>query len=98
MNTKLCVNNLAATTTYHELMDLFSAHGNVAEVNIPVDRANGRPRGYGLVTMATTEGARAAIQALNGKEIGTHVLTVSEAGPPGERLVSSSRRQSSRRG
>jgi len=35
MNTKLCVNNLAATTTHHELMELFSSHGNVAEVNIP---------------------------------------------------------------
>ena len=97
MNTKLCVNNLAATTTHHELMELFSSHGNVAEVNIPVDRANGRPRGFGLVTMATPEGARAAIQALNGKEIGMHILTVSEAGPPGKRLGSSSGRQSPRR-
>ena len=79
MNTRLYVDNLAATTTYKDLMDLFSAHGNVVEVNLPVDRANGRPRGFGFVTMVTPEGARMAIQALHGKEIGTRTLTVSEA-------------------
>jgi cold-inducible RNA-binding protein len=81
MNTKLYVDNLDATTTYNDLMELFSAHGNVSEVNLPVDRANGRPRGFGFVTMATPEGARAAVQALHGKKIGTHTLTVSETLP-----------------
>ena len=81
MNTKLYVDNLAATTTYSDLMDLFSVHGNVAEVNLPVDRVNGRPRGFGFITMATPEGAQAALQALHGKEIGTRTLTVSEAWP-----------------
>ena len=78
MNTRLYVDNLAATATYKDLMDLFSAHGNVVEVNLPVDRANGRPRGFGFITMVTPEGARAAIQALQGKEIGTRTLRVSE--------------------
>jgi cold-inducible RNA-binding protein len=98
MNTKLYVENLAATTSYNELMDLFSAHGNVVEVNLPVDRANGQPRGFGFVTMVTPEGARAAIHALHGKEIGTRALTVSEALPheepaarPGEAAVSRAR-------
>lgn len=69
MNTRLYVDNLAATTTYNELMDLFSAHGNVAEVNLPVDRTNGRPRGFGFATMGTPEGARAVVQDLHGKEV-----------------------------
>ncbi len=79
MNTKLYVDNLAATTTYSDLVDLFAVHGNVAEVRLPVDPANGRPRGFGFVTMVTPEGARAAARALHGKEIGTHNLIVSEA-------------------
>ena len=79
MNTRLYADDLAATTTYKDLMDLFSTHGNVVEVNLPADRANSRPRGFGFVTMVTPEGARAAIQALHGKEIGTRTLTVSEA-------------------
>ena len=78
MNTKLYIDNLASTTTYQDFMDLFSAHGNVVEINLPVNRATGRPRGFGFITMATPEGARAAIQALHGKEIGTHALTVRE--------------------
>ncbi len=79
MNTKVYIDNLAAVTTERDLTELFSPYGNVVEVNIPVDRINGRPRGFGFVTMATPEGARAAIRALHGKEIGTHNLIVSEA-------------------
>jgi RNA recognition motif-containing protein len=50
----------------------------VASINIAVDRATAKPRGFGFVTMVTPEGARAAIQALNGKIIGTTTLAVSE--------------------
>jgi len=85
MNTKLYVDNLAAITTYTELMELFSAHGNVVDINLPADPANGRPHGSGLVTMATPEGARAAMKALHGQEIGNQTITVSEAWPQKER-------------
>jgi cold-inducible RNA-binding protein len=91
MNTKVYVNHLSAATTQGELMDLFSAYGNVVAINIAVDRTSHKPRGFGFVTMVTPEGARAAIQALNGKAIGADTLTVSEgwvnekdAGPPNE--------------
>ena len=79
MNTKLYVGNLASTATERDLQGLFSPHGNVAEVNLPVERESGRRRGFGVVTMATPQGARAAILALNGKELGARVLTVSMA-------------------
>jgi RNA recognition motif-containing protein len=88
MNTKLYVDNLTATTTERDLRDWFSPHGNVAEVNVPLDRPGGRPRGFGFVTMATPEGARSAIHALNGKTIGTCTLTVSEAWPHEQRNAS----------
>jgi len=78
MNTKVYVDNLAATTTENELMELFSAYGNVVAINIAVDRTSHKPRGFGFVTMVTAEGARAAIQALNGKAMGTGTLTASE--------------------
>ena len=78
MNTKLYIDNLAGSSTYQDFMALFSAHGNVVDINLPVNRANGQPRGFGFVTMATPEGARAAIEALHGKEIGTHALIVRE--------------------
>ena len=78
MNTKVYVDNLAAVTTESDLLGLFSVYGNVADVNIAVDRASRKPLGFGFVTMVTPEGARAAIQALDGKTIGINTLTVSE--------------------
>jgi RNA recognition motif-containing protein len=78
MNTKLYVGNLAATTIESGLQHLFSPHGNIAEINIPLERETGRPRGFAIVTMATPEGAQAAILALNGKVVETQVLTVIE--------------------
>jgi RNA recognition motif-containing protein len=81
MSTKLYVENLAAVTTESDLMNLFSAYGNVAEMNVPVDRANGKRRSFGFVTMVTPEGARAAIQALNGKQVDARTINVSEAPP-----------------
>lgn len=84
MNNKIYVDNLAETTTERELMDLFSAYGNVVDVNIAVDRTSHKPRGFGFVTMMTPEGTRAAIQGLNGKAMGTNTLSASEAWPDEE--------------
>jgi cold-inducible RNA-binding protein len=98
MNTKLYVGNLAATTTESELQGLFSPHGNVAEVNLPVKGESGRPPGLGIVTMATPAGARAAILALNGKEVGARALAVTEARPHEDRAGYFVRGRSPRRG
>ena len=81
MNTKVHVANLAASTTERELEDLFSPHGNVAQINLAVEHPSGRPRGFAIVTMATPQGVRAAILGLNGKELGARVLTVTEYVP-----------------
>ena len=81
MNTKLYVENLAPATTESNLLDLFSAYGNVVGVSLLKDGADERPSGFGFVTMVTPEGARAARQALNGKAVGTSTLTVNEAWP-----------------
>jgi len=85
MNTKLYVGNLAFSMTEQELQTLFSAHGPVNEVHVPMDRESGRPRGFAFVTMSTPEAAQAAILALNGKEIASRALTVNEARPREER-------------
>ena len=89
MNTKLYVGNLSYDTTENDLQDLFSPHGPVTEVNLMMDRTTGRPRGFAFVTMATSEGAQAAIQELNGKNVGGRDLTVNEARPREERPAGS---------
>jgi cold-inducible RNA-binding protein len=97
MTTKVYVDNLDAATTENDLKNLFSAYGNVADVNIVVDRTNQKPRGFGFVTMATPEGARAAIRALHGKQLATQTLIVSEAWSCEEHVGSSRERRNPHR-
>lgn len=85
MNTKLYVGNLSYQVTENDLQDLFAQHGPVTEVNLMLDRMSGRSRGFAFVTMATKEASDAAIQNLNGKELGGRALTVNEARPREER-------------
>jgi len=85
MNNKLFVGNVSYDTTELELQDLFATCGPVQDVNLVTDRATGRPRGFAFVTMATPEGAEAAIQTLSGKSINGRNLTVTEARPREER-------------
>lgn len=89
MNSKLFVGNLAFSATENDLQDLFSKHGPVTEVNLMMDRATGRPRGFGFVTMATAEAAQAAVQALNGASFEGRDLTVNEARPREDRPAGS---------
>ena len=84
-NNKLFVGNLSFNTTENDLQDTFAAHGTVLEANLMMDRATGRPRGFGFITMSTPEEAQAAINALNGKDVDGRALTVNVAKPREER-------------
>jgi len=81
MGNKLYVGNLSFNTTEADLKDAFSAHGNVAEAVLVMDRESGRPRGFGFVTMSTDEEAQQAINGLNGQQLDGRPLTVNEAKP-----------------
>ncbi len=85
MSTKLFVGNLSFNTTENDLQDTFAAHGTVVEANLMMDRASGRPRGFGFVTMSSPEEAQKAIDALNGTMLDNRNITVNEARPRPER-------------
>lgn len=72
------VGNLPFTATEDEVQELFAAYGNVDSVRLITDRETGRPRGFGFVRMDAAD-ADAAIQALNGKEMGGRSLRINEA-------------------
>ena len=81
MSTKLYVGNLAFQTTSEELQSLFAQAGTVESASVVEDRMTGRSRGFAFVEMATAEEANAAIEQLNGKEVGGRALKVNEAKP-----------------
>src|SRR4051812_15912141 len=85
MSNKLFVGNLSFNITENDLQDAFAAHGSVVETNLMMDRATGRPRGFGFVTMSTPEEAEKAISALNGAALDGRNLTVNVAKPREER-------------
>lgn len=76
---KLYVGNLSFDTTENDLQDLFEQHGKVTDVALINDRATGRSRGFGFVTMADATEAAAAMNAFNGKQVQGRALTVNEA-------------------
>ncbi len=76
---KLYVGNLSFNTTQSELEAAFAAHGEVEEVARITDRETGQPRGFGFVTMRDENGAKAAMAAMDGKELDGRALKVNEA-------------------
>jgi cold-inducible RNA-binding protein len=89
MSTRLYIGNLSYNTTENQLQELFAQHGPVTNVDLIMDKFSGRPRGFGFITMETKEGAEAAIQALNGKNVDGRDLMVNEARPREERAPGS---------
>ena len=78
---KLYVGNLSFNTSESQLRELFAAHGEVASASLVMDRDTGRPRGFGFVEFNNDEQAKAAMAALNGKNVDGRDLTVNEAKP-----------------
>jgi cold-inducible RNA-binding protein len=85
MNNKLFVGNLSFNTTENDLQDAFAAHGTVLQANLMTDRATGRSRGFGFVTMSSEQEAETAINGLNGASLDGRALTVNVAKPREER-------------
>ena len=79
------VGNLPWSASDQEIADAFSQHGTVEKATIINDRDSGRSKGFGFVTMNDNDEANAAIEALNGYELGGRGLKVNEARPREER-------------
>jgi RNA recognition motif-containing protein len=82
---KLYVGNLSYDTSDSKLQEMFEEYGSVQSAQVIMDRDTGRSKGFGFVEMGSDEEARAAINGLNGKEVGGRALTVNEARPREER-------------
>jgi len=82
---KIYVGNLSWNADESDLRDAFSAHGEVTSVQIITDRESGRSRGFAFVEMENDEEAKAAISAVDNKEIDGRQVKVNEAKPRNEK-------------
>src|SRR5208283_352049 len=82
----LYVGNLPYDATQEEVQGLVNgvAPDGVVRIHLPMD-ADGRKRGFGFVTMASSEAAKTAADALRTAELRNRRLIVNLAHPKGER-------------
>ena len=82
---KLYVGHLSFNTTENDLQDAFERFGAVTDTVIMMDRATGRSRGFGFVTMGDAQAGEAAIRGMHNQDLGGRKLTVNEARPREDR-------------
>ena len=85
MGKRLYVGGLPFEATEDQVKSHFGTCGSVVNVKVISDRYTGRSRGFGFVEMSSDDEAQAAIQKLNGSEMGSRRITVSEARPMEDR-------------
>lgn len=79
MAKRIYVGNLPWSYSSSDLEALFKEYGDVAAAEVIMDRETGRSRGFGFVQMANDGDMGAAIDGLNGQNIGGRPLVVNEA-------------------
>lgn len=80
-NAKLYVGNLPYSITSDRLREVFSQFGQVVDAVVISDKFSGRSKGFGFVTFANDEEAKAAVQAMDQKELEGRTVTVNVARP-----------------
>ncbi|HZT42588.1 MAG TPA: RNA-binding protein [Chthonomonadaceae bacterium] len=85
MAKRIYVGGLPYSATDSDLEQLFSSYGTVASVTVITDQYTGQAKGFGFVEMETDDQAEAAINGLNGTQMGGRTLTVNEARPREDR-------------
>ncbi|MRD46903.1 RNA-binding protein [Caenimonas koreensis] len=81
MGNKLYVGNLPYSYRDSDLEQAFGQYGTVASAKVMMERDTGRSKGFGFVEMSSEQEARAAIEGMNGQQIGGRGLVVNEARP-----------------
>lgn len=82
---KLYVGNLSYDTDVDALKAAFAEFGDIVDAIVITDRNTGRSKGFGFVEFADEAMAQAALEAMNGKDMGGRNLVVNVARPARER-------------
>ena len=81
MGNKLYVGNLPYSYRDSDMEQAFSQYGTVSSAKVMMERDTGRSKGFGFVEMSSDAEAQAAIEGMNGQQIGGRGLVVNEARP-----------------
>ena len=81
MGNKLYVGNLPYSYRDSDMEQAFSQFGQVTSAKVMMERDTGRSKGFGFVEMGSDAEAQAAIQGMNGQQVGGRGLVVNEARP-----------------
>jgi cold-inducible RNA-binding protein len=85
METKLYIGNMSQQTSEQDLRTLFSEAGTVGSVDVIMDRATGKPKGFAFITMSSQAEAEKAITMFNAKEVNSRTLKVNISHPREDR-------------
>ena len=94
MSMKLYVGGLAYSVTEQELDALFAEYGKVTSATVIKDRDSGQSKGFGFVEFADDGEAKAAMAAINGKDVNGRSIMVNEARPQEDRRSNDGNRRS----
>lgn len=78
---KLFVGSLPYSVNSDQLREMFAEFGEVETADVIMDRFTNQSKGFGFVVFPNDDHAKAAIDAMNDKEIDGRRLTVNEARP-----------------
>lgn len=76
---KIFIANVPHKMDEAELKTMLTQFGQVASVKLLTDKETGKRKGFGFVEMPVYDQAKAAIAALNGKEVYDRNIALSEA-------------------
>lgn len=78
---KLYVGNLSKQITDAQLNDLAVPYGTLLSANVATERSSGESKGFGFIEFSSEDEGKAAMTALDGKEVNGQALKVNEARP-----------------
>lgn len=81
MANNIYVGGFPYRTTREDLARLFASCGTVLSSKVIMDRATGKPKGFGFVEMSTDAEAAAAVAKLNGSMVGDRKIFVVSGRP-----------------